>query len=283
MSHSPHKLTHMKQTLLIAPLLLCAFLMISSNPMESDKVLGSGWVSSGNVENMIERYPESLLARRSNHNIPGQKGVVNVYALTYLDLPYPYHYANGAIYDLNTTMPVGGTRIWVDSVEVSSANGGFVGSPQGSTDPELRNHYGRDWFGKTVRVRIVSADGQQEVDTSLYVPNELVVEGNFQENGFLQTGDEISWEPDASCETVLLYAVVFPSQSGANDGGVFVKEIVNNGLFTVTNEDLKDLPSEQKIIFSILQGNFQTVVGAHSGEVYALSGYTEVHADLMKK
>lgn len=258
-------------------------LLFSCGQYQSGELVQSSWLDAESFDAFIAHNPESLMAKKAAHGGVGMKTQINIMAITWLNQPYPYHDVSAGVYDLSTNNPINDLSISVSGIPlVQRENGGMlVGEPvtNASLSRYERMHYAEEWFGDSVSVRILDESGKLEVETMFYVPEELIVSGEFAREGYLTVGDKLFWNPALGCPTLLLNASVLPSEK--HDGETYYKEIDNSGEYLITEEDLKDFPRNELVLFSIMQGNFQNYIGLESEESFRVSARSQVVERLM--
>ena len=245
-----------------------------------------GWFSPEELHRIIDEHPEGMLALRDLHSGTGQKAQINVFATTYLGTPYGFHHINAGIYDLSTGKQTDDVTITIGETQLVRRNetGPAVGEPQLNFEenPEAAKHYAQPYFGQQTPVRIVSESGAILVDTSLYFPELLSAEAQFQSENSLTAGDQIIWTPDPNCSHVLISVLAIPiveeTSSETIEGELLQKEIENTGSYTITTEDLSVIPfaGARNLQITLLQGGYYAISSSINEEVFTFGIFSEV-------
>ncbi|MEM9897582.1 MAG: hypothetical protein AAF789_14570, partial [Bacteroidota bacterium] len=245
------------------------------------------WLNGQEITQEINQNPRGTLARFIGHIQPSHVGKVKIFSNSSMHAPIPYHHAQAALYD-HEGKPITEGSIQIEHVQLvpHPHSSFFVGAPQlqKEDDPEKASHYAQSWFGREVIIKVKNHEGQSEIDESVYIPKLLDLRLDLRHEGYLSVGDQLIWTPDERTQELLLSVMFFPefeSNASEREGTYFYKEILDNGSYTITAEDLAELPIDEGVFrFSVGRISFRKVEGTSSGKSYSLGGSHHIFQEL---
>jgi len=187
-------------------------------------------------------------------------------------------FIGGHFFDTSRTTINGGT--------VKFKNYTLTASSSPSYTYGLSSNQGEDLFGQKIALEANpdhNNNSTYKIQDSLYIP-ELISLAAPENNTTIEEGTDIKWNTDLNNEVGILLILQYdPDQI---DNGSFsstyrdpiVKAVttIDDGLYTLTREDLSDFPDGAKVSLIVLRVNYKTIQKSGQPVTCGVYAYTAV-------
>lgn len=144
-------------------------------------------------------------------------------------------------------------------------------------------------FGKKLTLQIAGSNAIQAFGTDMYFPKEIALEHNAGYFLSKSAGTNLTWNADADNSLGVAVAVLYDGfQSNQTDPNLsnkdilFYKVVPDNGKYSITSTDLKDIPVGGYCRIYVVRGNAK-IVASEDGRKYDFFTYTSSTENVLLK